>query len=296
MSFHEYLSRNVVPPEASKWLEALVSHDEGKRLAACLAIDLRANALAANLVGSFLLLLDGEFSDGLAALRGFAAAITQDRDNLVCRSALKALPLQQDDNYARVVEIKSFTEFYIAPTYNFFPNAAGIQQVRRMIRRGLRLGSVRRVWRGGMPNVWITSAAELARLGKQSDPDHPGTVVNNALGLGFQDGGAPDGRPELLVVHYPLDVVIEAFQPTSLDSPWDSYHHLFVASGEKDGWGKTFSCTGEPPFCPERVHRALDTGLTDGFIVQYIGVSNVLTRDIVKLVEEALKRFESENN
>jgi len=291
----DYLQSEVIPPEAEYWLRLLIGHDEGRRFAACLAIDLRCGALKQEEVRPFFAAVSNGCADGLEALKSFAEAVQAVRDQWVCRSSHKGTPLEAGDRYARVMEIKGFTERYLAPTLPIPPNAAGVREARRMLKRGLPLGMLREVWRGGLPNVWISSQADLDKVRENSDPDHPGTVVNDALGLGFPDGGAEDRRPELLAVFYPEGVPDETFQPTSFDCRWDLYLHLFVSMGRNNSWGETFSVSGQPPYCPERVHRAI-SGLNNSFVAQYIGVSNILTRDVSRLVKAALERFEKTGN
>jgi hypothetical protein len=291
----DYLQSEVIPSGAEHWLTLLIAHDEGKRFAACLAIDLRCEALKPEEVRPFFAAVSNGCADGLEALKCFADAIEAVRDEWVCRSSYKGTPLKGGDRYARVMEIKGFTERYLAPTLPIPPNAAGVREARRMLKRGLPLGMLRSVWRGGLPNVWILSRGDLEKIRAGSHPDHPGTVVNDALGLGFPDGGADDGRPELLAVFYPEGLPDETFQPTTFDCRWDQYLHLFVAMGKNNSWGETFSVSGDPPYCPERVHRAI-TGLNSSFVAEYIGVSNILTRDVSKLVKTALERFKKTGN
>ena len=291
----EYLQSEVIPPGAEPWLALLMAHDEGRRFAVCLAIDLRSGALKPEEVRPFFAAVSNGCADGLEALKSFADAIQAVRDQWVCRSLHKGTPLENGDRYARVMEIKGFTEYYLAPTLPIPANAAGIREARKMLRRGLPLGMLNGIWRGGLPNVWILSQADLDKVREKSNPDHPGTVVNDALGLGFPDGGSDDGKPELLAVFYPEGVPSETFQPTSFDCRWDQYLHLFVAIGSNKGWGETFSVSGDPPYCPERVHHAI-TGLSDLFVARYIGLSNILTRDVSKLVKAALNRFEKTGN
>jgi len=290
----EYLQSTVIPADAGHWLSLLMAHDEGKRFAACLAIDLRCGALKPEEVRPFFASVSNGCADGLQALKCFADAIYAVRDQWVCRSSHTGKPLKPGERYARVMEIRGFAEKYLGPTYGTTSSSAAVHLARRMLQYPLPLGMLLQIWRGRMPNVWVLSEAELAQIRRDADPEHPGTVVSNALGLSYP-GGAHDETPELLAVFYPEGLPEATFQPTSFDSPWDQYLHLFVATGENNGWGETCSCSGEPPYCQERVHYAI-TRLNNSFVARYIGVSNKLTRDVSKLVQAALDRFDKIGN
>jgi hypothetical protein len=155
---------------------------------------------------------------------------------------------------------------------------------------GIDLSSVRKWWRGRLPNVWVMSFEDLNRLLEGKDAEERGELVIDALGLPIRNGVGESNRPELVAVKYPEHFSIGCVQPTTLDAWWIDSGGYYLSYGNEDAWGRTHSLTGNRPSQRERVHSHFKN-LTPGYSTYYIGVVRLPVERREKLLEEAYRRF-----
>jgi hypothetical protein len=298
----KFLLDNVIdsmndPTRGRKWLNALEkkSCPDGKRLGACIAIDVKSGALTGQTFADILDTMDTSPAALKDACRAFGITLAKHPKQaaFICASQYSGDPLPKTNHYVRVLSLDAFIEFYVQPTYA----AIGFDQVSLDDVRTMffdepvhsNLGEIEAWWSGRNGNVWVLSYEDLDKLVGQSTGAERASLLNDALGMGI------DGKdlhwPELVAVYYPSDLDVECRQPTTLDASWDMPGSYYVSYGNFDRWGRTHSCSGERERIRERVHLKFKN-LTRDYSIYQLGIVSDLKVDRNKLLDEAFTRFD----
>jgi hypothetical protein len=282
------------PSLGRDWLDSLVDSLDGRRLGACIGIDLRSGAVQSELYVEVLNCLARPFVDPAEAfaraLEGFPA-----RKDLIARSAFNQAACNDSLSYVRVLDLAAFIKFYASPGYSY--SLGDAMEVRRIFLEefdGKTLEDVKTPWSGPRDRIWVLPADDLSQHEIPGDGDQTARVLNDVLGLGKEVGLPPSTPPELIYVRYPKDYdACACAQPTALDAEWSRRGGYYLSYANLDHWGRTQSCSGRPEYCRERVHGELPSGLDERFSASQIGRTAPVIRNRVALLRQAYRRFSS---
>jgi hypothetical protein len=295
-----YLTREIVAGDIGRkkrnfelWLNKLEKSDELRTLGVSVAIDLQSGALQAkDVAGLFDQMGRGTESPALA----FANVLDQEphSERLLCCSPFPTPPGDKAPClYVRVIEMLSFFTYYLQPTYLYSYGPADRAQVyAAFLRDGLNmenLADIDVVWTGDRGRVWVLPQTHFEEI-MAKNPGNAATVLNDALGLGYDYGGGPAGSPEFVAVFYPETFTHRCSQPTSADAQW-RHRGFYLSNGKDDAWGRTHSCSGVYDPVPERVHSGIPNFSGQGFSLKRIGVATPPPKDYEKLLKAAFERY-----
>jgi len=283
--------------DGRRWVDLLGQSVDGKRLGACIIIDIRHGALSASTFASILDHLDfskqGSQKSGCwafhDALQNHPAHLANPTDcPFVCASSFSlSYSESSDEEYVRVLDLSDFIVYVLDS--NDHPFSALAQDDRDRARRMYFEGfdsfweAIEKMWTGGMGRVFVTSSKDLLEL-LSEDNDDPGRNVNDGLGLGMT------GNLEFVAVQYAPTLKLTVHQPTTLDGNWSS-RNWYVSHKGGDHWGRTHRCSGIGSQARERVHKGLPV-IEEGFSGRYIGApKRPLAEDRDKLLEDAFDRM-----
>ena len=282
--------------DGRRWVELLEQSADGKRLGACIVIDVRSGALPATTFASILECLDFSkegsrksanwaFHD---ALRNHPANRNEsDHCNFVCSSRFSIENASDfDDEYVRILDLSDFIVFVL--NCNDHPFSALSQDDRERAKRMYFNGfdspweAISKMWSGGKGRVFITALKDLTDL--TYGQDDPAGNLNDALGLAMK------GNLELVAVKYAAGLEFTVHQPTTLDGNWADDNWYLSHKGDNK-WGLTHRCSGVGLPARERVHKQLPT-IEEGFSGLYVGCPKQAVReDRDKLLEDAFARM-----
>ncbi len=293
-SIRSIIAERVIPLMATPdngiaWLSALEVAEDGHRLGACIAIDVLAGAIDSLYFSAVLDKIDLVIPD---ARHSFAKAVGEPPpDTLICASRFCAD--HSDETYVRVLELSTFIEFYVRPTYYKVPfDPEDVNDVREDFfggEAGQSWPDLTVEFSGTFGRVFVTSLTDFEAVLNDAAYDRRGTVVNDAFGLNLDTGVGTDNHPEFVAVKYPQAIEETSHQPTTFDVSWVYPGAFYLSFKDLDLWGRTQSCTGKGRQVRERVHkRTVDTMAR--FEGVYIGVSERLSPDRAQLLEEAFVR------
>lgn len=274
------------PPSVSKWLARISAQDRCIQLAACMGMDLLMDSLTAPVVAGLVsraeALGDGHVT--LTASELFQLALYEHpQESLLCSHATTEDSGYKAE-YVRVLDFLDFLDFY-AP-YKA-TNVAKLQQAYKIYPDGTQLGFVQKTWSGRLPVVWVTTHDDLSSTIKPEGADLPGTRVARRFGLG-NPTNTLGLTPEYVAVKYPVDAPVKGCKPTCLDQVWNT-DHRFV-SCESPNWGATLPYPPDQDGVRERVHLALNSGLSDSYTLQHLGKC-VVPEQTKEVAQIALRRF-----
>ena len=279
------------PAKGREWLNQLEYCEDGKRLGACIVIDTLSGAMKSKAFADILEGIDLLIGD---SRRAFGAVAGDPPDPaLICASCFEGDDLDAPDAYARVVELGGFIDYYVGPVYHRSSlDPEDVNDVRAdffMDGTNENWPDLNVEWSGRFGRVFVSSRRELDQLLLGVPENERGTMVNDALGLGFEAGVGPDGKAELVAVQYPTSVALRAYQPTTFDVPWLDPGGYYISFGNVDRWGRTQSCSGTKPQVRERVHKGFGDSLSH-YQGLYIGVSLSVLDDQATLLRESFRR------
>lgn len=283
----ELLGKVKEPDLVKEWLDSLAYSLDGKRLAACIAIDLISGSLETEFYAEVLAYLEKPFDNPSGS---FAKALERfpDKGKLVACSAYNQAAVKDGPTYVRVMDLAVFIEYYVTPDYGMTLGDAA--EVRHTFLQGTSLEDVKRPWQGGRGRVWLLPLEDFLA---HHDPDgnRVATELNDILGLGIEAGLPGANLPELICVHYPENFdVCTCAQPTALDAQWKTSGY-YVSYIRQDHWGRTQSCSGKRVSCRERIHGTLEGGLDERYSAHLIGTAGPIAHSRVSLVLQAYRRF-----
>lgn len=247
------------------WLNKLKITPTGQRLAICLAIDLLSKSLTGALVVAVLDKIPKYFNDPIAAFTTACDAVGTTK----FASRYSGHP-QTDEPYVRILELGDFILFYLYDR-GYTLEEEDVERVRAAYLdkpEGTPLGDIRKPWSGSRGTIWVTSKKEVTDLQGNSGGKFP-EVLADVLGLSLPSSVGPYNTLDLVAVEYPLGRP-ECWQPTCFDVGWTNGGGLYVSYGYEDRWGRTHSCSGNPPRMRERIHKTLEP-LTDEFRLRRVG-------------------------
>lgn len=300
----EVSANRVLWRKAATWVRSLGTTARGRLLASCLAIDLASEAVSPETLLEIVEALD---SSGADACLQFAKVLRTHpmHSSWICASRLPCGDPESDDHcYVRVLELSRFIRYYLKPSTGRSSRPDQAEEVLRQYisdADGQDLSDITAPWAGPSKRVWVLPKEDYVDLVSLADPQHPGTVFQEALGLSYADGIGMNHWPHLISVTYPRQRHggWNARQPTALDADWTNQPALYVSYPREDGWGRTQNCyqklytrhtTG---YARERVHPSFD-GLTAEFRAADIGLaqpySSVCQEEVVRA---AVARFVS---
>lgn len=260
------------PSQGEEWLASLEKCADGERLGICMAIDVLSEAIDPQKFADIIERIDPKDPDVREA---FGKAINQPPNcySHICSSNFYPGGPETGLVYVRIMELGDFITFCVDRGYT--RSRSHVKRIRTMYfdRGGVKLGGVRKWFRGRLPNVWVTSFDELHRLIDGVRADQRGTVVYDAFGLTIKNGVGGRNKPELIGVKYPENFSVGCSQPTTLDAWWVDAGGYYLSYGKDDAWGRTQSLTGGRPVQRERVHSHFKN-LTPGYETYYIGIAS----------------------
>lgn len=281
------LSKHADDPEViGDWLERARNDGRCIQLAACMGVDLLSGVpigpVIANLITTAHRLVASH--DSLTASELFQLAMDgYPQDKLLCARAVTSL--LPTSTYARVLDFVDFLDFY-AP-YKA-TSVAEMEKARRIYAEGASLGFVRATWRGRLPIVWVTDHNELESI-MNSGPSDGLVAARVARRLGLNKPTNTFGLvPEYVAIKYPKNVPTPLFKPTLMDQVWNS-EHRFVSSLDPE-WGEMLPLPPDTEGVSERVHPALEAGLTDEYTLHHMGQCLSLLSN-TDVADRALERF-----
>lgn len=282
--------------DGRRWIELLGEETDGKRLGACIIIDIRSGALPAATFASILDCLDfSKEGSRVSARWAFHDAMQNHPANradpsscqFVCASSFSVQNSSNpQDIYVRVLDVSEFIIFVL--NYNGHSSAALTREDRERAKRMYFKGfdhpweAIDRMWSGGKGRVFVTALEDLDEL--ISNQTDPGATVNDALGLGMK------GEIDFVAVKYEPGTALTVHQPTTLDGNWAN-DNWYVSCKGHDNWGLTHRCSGVGSAARERVHKALPL-IPEGFSGVHIGPPIApVQEDRDKLLEDAFGRM-----
>lgn len=309
--------------KGKRWVKALMNCEDGELLGACIAIDIISDSIHPLVFAGIVDKISPSFvmrvASGIGSLTGRLKTATsgsnvgipirklfaadnrkefgkivnrqQEYVNYVCTSRLRPNPSDADVQYARVLELGDFIEYYIGRGYTSSPTQ--VQRIKTMYfdkGGGVKLGEVEGWWKTRLPNVWVMPFDDLETLVRGVSDNKRGEVVCDSMGLNIYEGVAPDGRPDLVAVVYPKPFSVGCRQPSTLDAWWIDAGRFYVSHLKVDNWGRTHSVSGTKQSQRERVH-SLFKDLTSGFQTYYIGIATPPVEDRNALLDAAYDRF-----
>lgn len=271
------------------WIEALDSDLDAKRLGASIAIDLASGAVPAKQFAAIANNIDAGISAAnprLAFHFSIANLDVNEQNSLVAVSNFIGDVLPSDECYIRIISLLEFMRFYTP--YNSL-SMSNINRIRKIYFRewqGQSLDKVREYWTGGNGRVWITSSQDMELVIHSLNKDEHANALNDAFGIGKDKG------EELVYVSYPkgFEESVGCAQPTALDATWIDAEGFFLSFGERDCWGRTWSCSGNLERRRERVHSGFKN-LTKFYTTRYIGKVTSILFDRSGILEEVYERF-----
>ncbi len=282
----ELESHDPHAPAVAKWLTRVsATEPDSIQLAACLGIDLLTGAVEAALVAGLISTAESasvpHYCSAATWLFQYSLTIYP-HETLLCGAKQTPGTVQ----YVRVLDFASFVK-YFASDRPLTPET--LAAARRQFPSGAPLGGIRKEWRGGLSNVWVTTEESLSEVVRNAGALGPGTAVNIRFGFGMSED-LLNCRPSFVAVRYPMAVPKPCVKPRVFDQIW-SRPHLYVSSGTDKGWGRTLAACADQDGIPERVHRRIDSGLTDEFTIHEIGPSDADVSVRTDVAEASLERF-----
>ncbi|GAH97936.1 unnamed protein product, partial [marine sediment metagenome] len=138
---------------------------------------------------------------------------------------------------------KDFINYYLRDAPYYIQNdAEGRKEALNIFfeppKNGLKkesLEKIKKIWKGKMDNVWVTSLNQCNKLLKTVPPLKEADYIGNALGMDLSKGEI------LIYIKYPLKFAkVKFFKPTTLDAHWET-HVFFLSNFSKKGCGMTCS-------------------------------------------------------
>lgn len=144
--------------------------------------------------------------------------------------------------------------------------------------------------------TWILPLDDLFRYIKLFETKAEITeFVLDILGM-ENDYFEPNPRelPHFVYIVYPEHFDIESYQPTSLSGSWRTPDGLYISYPNADGYGRTYSTTGQEHTAKERVFTGSKYS-NDKFQVNELGQPrSILQKNTGNILEKASKRLNGE--
>jgi hypothetical protein len=262
-------SQGADPDQIGALLAALAQNADGRRMLACLAIDLRTGGMP---VSRLLAAANACVTGGRLDRARFAEEISSGARDAF-DACVAASPVADGSAYATLMNFEKFIFFFRvhdsttsgdvarARELTFFTAAPG-RVPDTGPKRGLR----------GLPRpiTWITRLNDVEALTRDGTlTDGPLPALVERLGLPWKPGGY-----HVMIMYYPPGFESHApiGRPNSICEMWED-PGIFVAAAPDNGWGRT--CGRRDPShggFPERVHGELpacEEGY--GIEVEYLG-------------------------
>lgn len=281
-------------PSLEAWIDGLLKSTSGRQLLLCIAVDLQAAAVPAEIYEEAIKTLDTS-NDPVLAFSGVLDSL-ESQGGRFCKSNFAAGVCKEEGEvtYARVLSMKAFIDYYAQSdlhTYTY----DDVDTVREVYfdGEGSLEDSSGRSWRGSQSCVWVADIEELTNA--MSGASSPGTVVNDLLGLGFGGGISASGEAEIVCVRYVNDIGTSFYQPTALDANWAGGDAgYFMTYFDRDSWGRTCRCTGGVG-SRERVHPSIDSFQEIRSLLRtvYVGYSLKLNGKRSNVISEGVRRFQA---
>lgn len=291
-----YLTNKIIPLLKSRrvgkeWLRKLPIDNFGMLLGINMAIDIASGAIPPEV---FVNIIDSIKSPFFNARLAFFKAQNNHpkKDEFVCASKINT-PILTNNTYLRVLEIEDFADYYVRPSFSFLPyDPPDIKEIRRRyFKKRTSLANIDNWYNGSYNRVWVMSKAEFNSICSSYPKHDHGSIFNDALGIGYKYGGGLKGKPEMVAIEYPKNFSLVCKQPTLLDSQWKIEPIWYISENNKDGWGRTQSCSGTYDGIKERVHSSFKN-LSRKYFAVYIGLSKTPMMNENALMNEAYYRFE----
>lgn len=285
-------------PPLERWLSRLSSDEDALRMAACYCVDVSSGSIDADKAATVL----GLWIEADDPRSEFCTIVDDPTRALLLKCCSRFSGPVEGEQLIRIMELSRFIDYYAGPTFGYSStNPRDVLDVLDTffgVDSDSTLDDITTVWTGGRDRVWVSGYRFLLDHFEDvagGPPTQWGTLLNDALGLGYAHGASPGGLPILVGVVYPPGFAVATAQPTVFDAFWEGVGGFYLSWHNSDGWGRTHSCSGTLAGCKERVHEGFSARLA-GFTAVTFGESQSVTIDRSSLLVDALERLKQSTN
>ncbi|MGB5026530.1 MAG: hypothetical protein WBO44_14330 [Saprospiraceae bacterium] len=304
------LKSYITEPKGQDWCDDIIQGDEdSKRLAICLAVELRKGGEEIINVDHLKLLFDScdydtsnFLTDKSFPRNWFSKRLDSIKYNLrnlngsIVASNELILESRNTNHYVTLLSFYRLKKYYLDSIgYYSSVDSNNSNEIESFINLFPNLLDYIDFFGDKNYPIWVSTFEEYQTIRSTHNTVTFPTNIINSLGIYPDTAGLaiyPDTGNMLFLVDYGPSLKITAYQPTSLNKNWTNCQLDFYLSYIKDNcFGKTCACNNS--FCgsKEQIHEQIKCK-DSGFTLSYLGKFNSITSDKVNILIEGLNRIE----